>query len=220
MDDAAELGVDMFLLDDGWFGNKHPRHNDTQGLGDWDETRGKLPGGIAGLVETAEGKGIRFGLWIEPEMVNPRSELYEKAPRLGIALSQPRRSLLPEPAGAGPRQPRSAGLRLRRRGPSDDGKSRHRLLQMGLQQPDHQRPFGLSGRKTVALVDRLRTGPVQRTRTDRGQISRPADDALLRRRGTHRLRGAALLHGILAQRQHRPAGAHFHPVGLLPISSR
>lgn len=78
MDDAAELGVDMFLLDDGWFGNKHPRHNDTQGLGDWDETRGKLPGGIAGLVETAEGKGIRFGLWIEPEMVNPRSELYEK----------------------------------------------------------------------------------------------------------------------------------------------
>lgn len=74
MDDAAELGVDMFLLDDGWFGNKHPRHNDTQGLGDWDETRGKLPGGIAGLVETAEGKGIRFGLWIEPEMVNPRSE--------------------------------------------------------------------------------------------------------------------------------------------------
>lgn len=88
---------------------------------------------------------------------------------------------------------------------------------MGLQQPDHQRPFGLSGRKTVALVDRLRTGPVQRTRTDRGQIPRPADDALLRRRGTHRLRGAALLHGILAQRQHRPAGAHFHPVGLLPF---
>lgn len=78
MDDAAELGVDMFLLDDGWFGNKHPRHSDTQGLGDWQETRDKLPGGISKLVETARGKGIRFGLWIEPEMVNPRSELYEK----------------------------------------------------------------------------------------------------------------------------------------------
>lgn len=78
MDDAAKLGVDLFLLDDGWFGNKHPRHSDTQGLGDWEETRDKLPGGIARLVETAEGKGIRFGLWIEPEMVNPRSELYEK----------------------------------------------------------------------------------------------------------------------------------------------
>lgn len=78
MDDATKLGVDMFLLDDGWFGNKHPRHSDTQGLGDWEETRNKLPGGIAKLIETAEGKGIRFGLWIEPEMVNPRSELYEK----------------------------------------------------------------------------------------------------------------------------------------------
>lgn len=78
MDDAAELGVDMFLLDDGWFGNKHPRHSDTQGLGDWEETRDKLPGGISQLVRAAEGKGIRFGLWIEPEMVNPRSELYEK----------------------------------------------------------------------------------------------------------------------------------------------
>lgn len=78
MDDAAELGVDLFLLDDGWFGNKHPRHSDTQGLGDWQQTRDKLPGGISKLVETARGKGIRFGLWIEPEMVNPRSELYEK----------------------------------------------------------------------------------------------------------------------------------------------
>lgn len=78
MDDAAKLGVEMFLLDDGWFGNKHPRNNDTQGLGDWNETRDKLPGGIARLVEIAEDKDVRFGLWIEPEMVNPRSELYEK----------------------------------------------------------------------------------------------------------------------------------------------
>lgn len=76
--DAAELGVDMFLLDDGWFGNKYPRNSARQGLGDWEETQDKLPGGIARLVETAEGEGVRFGLWIEPEMVNPRSELYEK----------------------------------------------------------------------------------------------------------------------------------------------
>ncbi len=78
MDDAVTLGVDMFLLDDGWFGNKYPRSSDTQGLGDWDETASKLPGGIGKLVETATGKGVRFGLWIEPEMVNPKSELYEK----------------------------------------------------------------------------------------------------------------------------------------------
>ncbi len=76
--EARELGVDMFLLDDGWFGNKYPRHSDTQGLGDWEETAGKLPNGIGRLTEEAKKQGIKFGLWIEPEMVNPKSELYEK----------------------------------------------------------------------------------------------------------------------------------------------
>ncbi len=78
MGEAVELGVDMFLLDDGWFGNKYPRHSDTQGLGDWQETANKLPNGIKHLTDAAKGKGIKFGLWIEPEMVNPKSELYEK----------------------------------------------------------------------------------------------------------------------------------------------
>lgn len=78
MDEAAELGVDMFLLDDGWFGNKYPRKNDHQGLGDWEETATKLPNGIGKLVKSATEKGIKFGLWIEPEMVSPKSELYEK----------------------------------------------------------------------------------------------------------------------------------------------
>lgn len=78
MGDAVKLGVDMFLLDDGWFGNKHPRHSDTQGLGDWQETQAKLPNGVGRLCEEAKKKGIRFGIWIEPEMVNPKSELYEQ----------------------------------------------------------------------------------------------------------------------------------------------
>ena len=78
MDDAARLGVDMFLLDDGWFANKYPRSGDHQGLGDWDETADKLPHGIGYLTEAAKKKGIKFGIWIEPEMVNPKSELYEK----------------------------------------------------------------------------------------------------------------------------------------------
>lgn len=78
MGDAVRLGVDMFLLDDGWFGNKYPRHNDTQGLGDWQETADKLPGGVGRLVDEAAKKNIKFGIWIEPEMVNPKSELYEK----------------------------------------------------------------------------------------------------------------------------------------------
>lgn len=78
MDDAVRLGVDMFLLDDGWFGNKYPRSSDHQGLGDWQETESKLPHKVGYLCEQAAKKGIKFGIWIEPEMVNPKSELYEK----------------------------------------------------------------------------------------------------------------------------------------------
>ncbi len=79
-DGAKKLGVDLFLLDDGWFGNKYPRSNDRAGLGDWQETKEKLPQGIGYLVKQAEAKGIKFGIWIEPEMVNPKSELYENHP--------------------------------------------------------------------------------------------------------------------------------------------
>ncbi len=75
--EARELGVDMFLLDDGWFANKYPRSSDHQGLGDWLETKDKLPNGIGRLTEEAKKQGVKFGLWIEPEMVNPKSELYE-----------------------------------------------------------------------------------------------------------------------------------------------
>lgn len=75
---AKKMGVDMFLLDDGWFGNKYPRNNDRAGLGDWQPNKQKLPDGIPYLVEAAEKEGLKFGIWIEAEMVNPKSELYEK----------------------------------------------------------------------------------------------------------------------------------------------
>ncbi len=78
--DAAKLGVDLFLLDDGWFGNKYPRNSDNAGLGDWQANKTKLPDGIEYLVKDAESKGVKFGIWLEPEMVNPKSELYEKHP--------------------------------------------------------------------------------------------------------------------------------------------
>lgn len=87
MDEAKELGVDMFLLDDGWFANKYPRSSDRQGLGDWGETVEKLPNGIGKLVKEATDKGIKFGLWIEPEMVNPKSELYENI-KIGSFICQ------------------------------------------------------------------------------------------------------------------------------------
>ena len=80
MNDASKLGVDMFLLDDGWFANKYPRNGDFSGLGDWQENKSKLPSGIKFLVDGAQKEGIKFGIWIEPEMVNPKSELYEKHP--------------------------------------------------------------------------------------------------------------------------------------------
>jgi alpha-galactosidase len=79
-DDAKKLGVDLFLLDDGWFGNKYPRNSDNAGLGDWDANAKKLPNGLGNLVTQAEAKGVKFGIWLEPEMVNPKSELYEKHP--------------------------------------------------------------------------------------------------------------------------------------------
>lgn len=75
---AKELGVDLFLLDDGWFGNKYPRNHDRAGLGDWQENVKKLPHGIGHLVKEATNAGVKFGIWVEPEMVNPKSELYEK----------------------------------------------------------------------------------------------------------------------------------------------
>ena len=88
-DGAKELGADIFLLDDGWFGNKHPRVNDKAGLGDWEPNAKRLPNGLSHLAAAATAKGIGFGIWIEPEMVNPASELFEKHPDWVIA--QPKR---------------------------------------------------------------------------------------------------------------------------------
>jgi len=76
--DTKALGVDLFLLDDGWFANKYPRNDDHAGLGDWQENKTKLPNGVASLVKQAQADGVKFGIWVEPEMVNPKSELYEK----------------------------------------------------------------------------------------------------------------------------------------------
>ena len=89
MKDAKDLGVDMFLLDDGWFANKYPRKDDHAGLGDWDVTHSKLPDGIPGLVRDAKAADVKFGIWVEPEMVNPKSELFEKHP--DWVIQQPNR---------------------------------------------------------------------------------------------------------------------------------
>ena len=88
MQEAKDLGVDMFLLDDGWFGNKHPRNDDHAGLGDWQANSKKIPDGIPGMLRDAQKAGVKFGIWIEPEMVNPKSELAEQHPDWIIRLPE------------------------------------------------------------------------------------------------------------------------------------
>lgn len=74
---AKEDGVELFVLDDGWFGE---RSSDSSGLGDWYANTDRLPGGIKGLAEKIEELGLKFGLWVELEMVNPDSDLYRRHP--------------------------------------------------------------------------------------------------------------------------------------------
>ena len=80
MEDIASMGGELFVMDDGWFGDKYPRLTDNSSLGDWVVDRNKLPNGIGWLVRTAAEAGVKFGIWIEPEMTNTVSELYEQHP--------------------------------------------------------------------------------------------------------------------------------------------
>lgn len=74
---AAKIGIDTMVLDDGWFSS---RIDDKNGLGDWYENRDRLPNGLEGLAKRINALGMRFGLWFEPEMVNPGTELYKNHP--------------------------------------------------------------------------------------------------------------------------------------------
>lgn len=84
--EASKLGVELFVLDDGWFGK---RDNDHAGLGDYEVNKNKLPGGISGLARKIRAQGMSFGLWFEPEMINEDSDLYRKHP--GYAMKVPGR---------------------------------------------------------------------------------------------------------------------------------
>lgn len=74
---AAQVGIELFVMDDGWFGQ---RNHDRAGLGDWTVNRDKLPSGLTGIIQQIHDLDMRFGLWIEPEMVNKDSDLYRKHP--------------------------------------------------------------------------------------------------------------------------------------------
>lgn len=80
---AAKLGIELFVLDDGWFGN---RNSDTAGLGDYNVNRKKLPGGLKSLSKKLNAMGLKFGLWFEPECVNIDSDLYRAHPDWAVQI--------------------------------------------------------------------------------------------------------------------------------------
>ena len=84
MDDIAKFGGELFVMDDGWFGDKYQRNDDSSTLGDWVTDKKKLPGGIKALTDAARKRGIKFGIWIEPEAINTKSELYEQHPEWAL----------------------------------------------------------------------------------------------------------------------------------------
>ena len=81
--EASKLGMELFVLDDGWFGN---RNDDKSSLGDWFVNEGKLKGGLSKLAKDINSMGLEFGLWFEPEMISPVSKLYEKHPNWCIHI--------------------------------------------------------------------------------------------------------------------------------------
>ena len=91
MDDIASFGGELFVMDDGWFGDKYPRKQDNSSLGDWVVDKQKLPGGIKALTDAARERKLKFGIWIEPEMTNTTSELFEQHPEW--VLQRPGRDL-------------------------------------------------------------------------------------------------------------------------------
>ena len=80
MEDIKSMGGELFVMDDGWFGDKYQRNDDVTTLGDWMVDKKKLPNGVASLVKKAKSLGIEFGIWIEPESSNTKSEFFEKHP--------------------------------------------------------------------------------------------------------------------------------------------
>ncbi|MGG5254420.1 alpha-galactosidase [Neobacillus sp. SM06] len=84
---ASELGIELFVLDDGWFGK---RNDDTSSLGDWHVDQRKLPNGLESLAEKVRATGMKFGLWFEPEMISPNSDLFREHPDWAVGmLNQP-----------------------------------------------------------------------------------------------------------------------------------
>ena len=88
--EAKELGIDMLVMDDGWFGN---RCDDSRALGDWWVNEDKLKGGLSHLIQRVNDLGVQFGIWYEPEMISPDSDLYRSHPDWAVCASGREKSL-------------------------------------------------------------------------------------------------------------------------------
>ena len=80
---GRDLGVELFVMDDGWFGD---RSDDSRALGDWEPNQKKLPNGLAGICKKINDLGMQFGIWVEPEMVNTESKLYSTHPDWAMSI--------------------------------------------------------------------------------------------------------------------------------------
>lgn len=89
-DAAADMGVEMFVVDDGWFGE---RNDDSKALGDWRVNETKFPNGLGSFIDYVHKKGMRFGLWVEPEMISPDSDLYRVHPDWCLHVPDRHRSM-------------------------------------------------------------------------------------------------------------------------------
>ena len=139
---ARDLGIELFVLDDGWFG---ARDDDTSSLGDWVVDRRKLPNGIDGLARRIEALGLRFGLWIEPEMISERSQLFAAHPDWAIGIAGRPRTESRQPARA---RPVSTGDRRPPvHGPVRAAGQRADLVRQMGHEPEHHRArqCGLTG---------------------------------------------------------------------------
>ena len=203
MKDIASMGGELFVMDDGWFGDKYPRKVDNSSLGDWVVDKNKLPEGIEGLLRDAKKNGVKFGIWIEPEMANTTSELYEKHP--DWIVKAPKRDAVLGRGGS--RQPH-------------EQVSRDRLHQVGCQHGHHEPRFAVSDHeRPEPPVYRLPPRSGEDLPAHPREISRRDDSGLRLGWWTSQLGCAALLRRVLGVRQYRRPAAHLHAMGnqlLLP----
>ena len=209
---AAALGVELYVMDDGWFG---ARRSERAGLGDWTPAPDRFPDGLTPLVEEVHRLGMRFGLWVEPEMVNPDSDLYREHPDWVLHFPHRTRTELRNQLVLNFARRRCRRLGVRLADPAGR-RPRHRLPQVG-HEPRVQRGrlAGPAGRRRpvwTAYVHNL-YGVIDRLRADHPGA---ADRGVQRRR-----RPGGPGHPVphrpgVGLRQHRRRGPGRHPARLQP----